>query len=199
MCCSGDAGESAGRRGSRIGDLAIPAQVTRGPRSRTCCRNNRTHLCTNSSHVSSSAAGYRRDRRGTSAFRRHRQTNLGSSRPIPTSVCHLLFVRATGYSHLYRLATTTTASFASISSSSGNSNSNSNSNNNNSVAMKLVYHQSPDLAIPIVIDYTCYYTYHLTKSSSTTSFKANSSLSSFYVTRSRARLPNRRFTSFRTH
>lgn len=142
MCCSGDAGESAGRRGSRIGDLAIPAQVTRGPRSRTCCRNNRTHLCTNSSHVSSSTAGYRRDRRGTSAFCRHRQTNLGSSRPIPTSICHLLSVRAAGYSHLYRLATmstTTTASFASISSSS------SSNSNKNSVA--ILYTTRP--AIPI--------------------------------------------------
>lgn len=163
MCCSGDAGESAGRRGSRIGDLAIPAQVTRGPRSRTCCRNNRTHLCTNSSHVSSSTACYRRDRRGTSAFCRNRQTNLGSSRPIPSTspVCHLLFL-SRDRMILYRLAatsTTTTASFASINSSSDSSNSNS---NNNSVAMKLVHHIL--LLFPIVIRYTCSFictVYHL--------------------------------------
>lgn len=76
VCCSGNAGESAGRRGSRIGDLAIPAQVTRGPRSRTSCRNDRTRIRTNSPRASSPAAGERRGRRGTSALSRRRQATL---------------------------------------------------------------------------------------------------------------------------
>lgn len=93
VCCSGNAGESAGRRGSRIGDLAIPAQVTRGPRSRTSCRNNRTHLRTNSSYASSSASSQRRDRRGTSALCHRRQATLGSSRRrVPLiRACYLFF------------------------------------------------------------------------------------------------------------
>lgn len=77
VCCSGNAGESAGRSGSRIGDLAIPAQVTRGPRSRTSCRNDRTYLRTNSSHATSSTVGQRCNRRGTPALFLRWQATLG--------------------------------------------------------------------------------------------------------------------------
>ena len=161
MCCSGDASESAGRRGSRIGDLAIPAQVTRGPRSRTCCRNNRTHLCTNSSHVSSSTAGYRRDRRGTSAFCRHRQTNLGSSRPIPTSVCHLLLVRATRIcigspprqqQQQQRVSLPLAAAAATATTATTQRSDET-----------LHYYQPPDLLYPyiVIVIIHCYYIYHL--------------------------------------
>lgn len=78
VCCSGSAGESAGRRGSRLGDLAIPAQVTRGPRPRPARRNRRGQLRrTGPSHAS--GGGERRARCGTPARhrRRRRQTAVG--------------------------------------------------------------------------------------------------------------------------
>lgn len=67
--------------------------MTRGPRSRTSCRNNRTHLRTNSSYASSSASSQRRDRRGTSALCHRRQATLGSSRRrVPLiRACYLFF------------------------------------------------------------------------------------------------------------
>lgn len=78
VCCSGSAGKSAGRRGSRLGDLAIPAQVTRGPRPRPARRNRRGQLRrTDPPHAS--GGGERRVRCGTPARhrRRWRQAAVG--------------------------------------------------------------------------------------------------------------------------
>lgn len=87
MCCSGSAGESAGRRGSRLGDLAIPAQVTRGPRPRPARRNRRGRFCTSSPRAS--GGGERRARYGTPAWyrRRWRQAAVGGTRPVVASGC----------------------------------------------------------------------------------------------------------------
>jgi len=77
VCCSGSASESAGRRGSRLSDLAIPAQVTRGPRSRPARRNRRGQLRTGPPHASD--GGERRAWCGTPARhrRRRRQATVG--------------------------------------------------------------------------------------------------------------------------
>lgn len=76
VCCSGSAGESAGRRGSRLGDLAIPAQVTRGPRSRLIRRKRRGQLRhTSPSHTS--GGGERCAWWGTPARHRRQQATVG--------------------------------------------------------------------------------------------------------------------------
>lgn len=77
VCCSGSAGESAGRRGSRISDLAIPAQVTRGPRPRLTRRKRRGQLRLTGPPHTSGGGGERRAWCGTPARHYRQQATVG--------------------------------------------------------------------------------------------------------------------------